>query len=186
MPGVTHSSRTAGVTTTEQAARDIAMRSIQIMVNGSRADFAELIHPDAHNREAVAEPPATRGRGPDAFWATAMWLRGAFADLAFEVHEVVGQGDLVAVHGTMSGRQTGTIIMYGPDGRPAQAFPATGRPFATTQTHWLRIADGRVVEHWANRDDVGTGAQLGWTPPSPVYLLRMALATRRARRAARR
>ena len=102
------------------------------------------------------------------------------------MHEVVEQGDLVVVHSTMSGRQTGTMSCTAPDGRPAQAFPATGRPFATTQTHWLRIADGQVIEHWANRDDVGTGAQLGWTPPSPGYLLRMALATRRARRAARR
>jgi hypothetical protein len=41
-----------------------------------------------------------------------------------------------------------------------------------------------VIEHWANRDDIGTATQLGWVPPSPAYLVRMALATRRARRAA--
>ncbi len=76
------------------------------------------------------------------------------------------------------------MITYGPDARPKQAFPATGRTFASTQTHWLRIADDKVIEHWANRDDLGTGAQLGWMPPSPRYLLRMALATRAARRAA--
>lgn len=174
------------MTTTQQTAREIAVRSMQIMVDGTRADFADTVHPDAVNRMSKDEPPACRGRGPDAFLATAVWLRAAFADLAFEVHEVVDQGDLVVVHNTMSGRQTGTMVMYDAAGRPAQAFPATGRPFASTQTHWLRIADGKVIEHWANRDDVGTGAQLGWTPPSPAYLLRMALATRRARRAARR
>jgi len=54
--------------------------------------------------------------------------------------------------------------------------------FATTQTHWLRIADGKVIEHWANRDDMGTSMQLGWGPPSPVYIVRMAPALRRARR----
>jgi hypothetical protein len=86
----------------------------------------------------------------------------------------------------MSGRQVGTFVVYGPDARPAQAFPATGKRFASTQSHWLRIADGKVIEHWANRDDIGTAAQLGWTPPSPGYLVRMALATRRARRDARR
>ena len=174
------------MTTTQQTARQIAVRSMQIMANGTRADFADTVHPDAVNRESKDEPPACRGRGPDAYWATAMWLREAFADLAFEVHEIVDQDDLVVVHNTMSGRQTGTMVMYDADGRPAQAFPPTGRPFATTQTHWLRIADGKVIEHWANRDDMGTAAQLDWTPPSPVYLLRMVLATRRARRAARR
>jgi hypothetical protein len=40
-----------------------------------------------------------------------------------------------------------------------------------------------VIEHWANRDDRGMGEQLGWTPPSPVYLVRMLLATRKARAA---
>jgi hypothetical protein len=31
----------------------------------------------------------------------------------------------------------------------------------------------------------GNAMQLGWTPPSPLYLVRMALATRRARRKAK-
>ena len=48
------------------------------------------------------------------------------------------------------------------EARPEQAFPPTGKRIATTQTHWFRIADGKVVEHWANRDDLGTGMQLGW------------------------
>ncbi|HEY2205551.1 MAG TPA: hypothetical protein VGH99_13850 [Pseudonocardia sp.] len=43
-------------------------------------------------------------------------------------------------------------------------------------------SDGKIIEHWANRDDLGTAVQLGWTPPSPVYLTRMLLALRRARR----
>src|SRR5687768_5763720 len=55
---------------------------------------------------------------------------------------------------------------------------------ASTQTHWLRIADGKVIEHWANRDDLGMAVELGWVPPTPLYLLRSAVAKRRARRAA--
>src|SRR5215203_765744 len=87
---------------------------------------------------------------------------------------------------TMSGRHTGTFVTYDDDARPAQAFPPTGGHFATTQTHWFRVADGKVIEHWANRDDLGTATQLGWAPPSPLYMIRMFLATRRARQEARR
>ena len=94
----------------------------------------------------------------------------------------MAEGDLVVVHNTMSGRQTGVATIYGDGGRLEQAMPATGKRFATTQTHWFRLRDGLIVEHWANRDDQGTAMQLGWIPPSPRYLLRMALATRRARR----
>jgi predicted ester cyclase len=164
--------------------RELAVRSIQIMAGGTPADFEAVVHPDARNLEDATEPPASRGRGPAAFHATALWLRAAFADLAWEIHEVVADGDLIAVHATMSGRHTGTYVVYGPDARPAQAFPPTGRTFATTQSHWLRVAEGRVIEHWANRDDTGTAAQLGWIPPSPGYLVRMALALRKARREA--
>jgi hypothetical protein len=41
-----------------------------------------------------------------------------------------------------------------------------------------------VIEHWANRDDLGTAMQLGWTPPAPLYLARMIIATWRAKRSA--
>jgi predicted ester cyclase len=40
--------------------------------------------------------------------------------------------------------------------------PPSGRAFATTQSHWFRVADGQVVEHWANPDDLGVATQLGF------------------------
>jgi predicted ester cyclase len=164
----------------------MCVESMQLMANGTAADFERVVHPDAVNREARQEPPAARQPGPAGFYATALWLRSAFSDLAFEVHAVVAQGDLVVVHNTMSGRQVGTMVSYDDAGAVAEAFPPRGRRFASTQTHWFRIADGMVIEHWANRDDLATAAQLGWAPPSPGYLFRMARAKRRARRAAKR
>jgi hypothetical protein len=157
---------------------------MQIMVDGTPADFEAAVHRDAINREAKDEPPACRGRGPAAYYATALWLREWIDELAFDVHETVVDGDLVVVHNTMSGRQTRPATFYGPDGRVAQVMPARGRSFAATQSHWLRIRDGLVIEHWANRDDQGMALQLGWIPPSPWFLVRVALATRRARRKA--
>jgi predicted ester cyclase len=164
-------------------AKALCVRSMQIMVDGSPADFEAVVHPEAVNREAKDEPPAARGRGPAAFYATALWLRETFADLTFDVHEVVVDGDLVAVHNTMSGRHTGPAVTYDIDGNVRQVFPPTGKTFATTQSHWFRVEDGKVIEHWANRDDLGTALQLGWVPPKPLFLLRTVLATRKARRA---
>ena len=74
---------------------------------------------------------------------------------------------------------------YDADGNVETVFPPTGRTFASTQTHWFHIADGKVIEHWANRDDIGTAKQLRWVPPTPAFLFRMARAKRRAARAAR-
>ena len=172
--------------TTYVDAKDLCVHSVHIMAEGTFEDFEAVVHPDARNREDVDEPPASRGRGPAAFYATALWLRDAYADLRWDIHDVVAEGDLVALHATMSGRHVGTFVGYGADARPEQAFPPTGERFATTQSHWFRIADGKVIEHWANRDDLGTAMQLGWTPPSPLYMIKMVLATRRARREAAR
>ena len=174
------------VTSTDLDAKAVAIRSLHLMADGGLADFEAVIHPDARNRESVQEPQAARGRGPAAFYATALWLREAFADLALEVHDAAADGDLVVLHVTMSGRHVRPFVSYDLEARPAQAFPPTGKRFATTQSHWCRIADGKLVEHWANRDDLGMSMQLGWAPPSPAYLVRMLLATRAARRRARR
>lgn len=163
-------------TTTD--ARASAVASMQAMAYGTRADLARVVRPDAVNREARDEPPAASIPGPDGFWATALWLRAAFADLAFDEHEVVASGDLVVIHNTMSGRHTGDMVMY-TDGKVVSVMPPTGRRFASTQTHWFRMRDGLVVEHWANRDDIGTAQQLGWIPPTPVFLLRAWRAKRR-------
>ena len=160
----------------------VAVASMHAMRSGTLADFEALYTADAVNREAETEPPDTRGIGPAALYATARWLRTAFSDLTWQVHDVVHDNDLVVVHATMSGRQTGPFVAYRPDAEIAAVFPPTGRTFAVTQTHWFRMRDGRVAEHWANRDDLAMGQQLGWNPPTPLYLARMLLATRRARR----
>ena len=164
--------------------KQVAIESMRLMGSGSLAEMAAVYTEDVVNREARNEPPDTRGGGPAAMYATAQWLRKAFSDLAWEIHDIVQEGDVVVAHVTMSGRQTGPFVAYEPDGSIAAVFPPLGRSFAVTQTHWFRMRDGRVAEHWANRDDLGMGQQLGWTPPTPPYIARMLLARRRERRAA--
>lgn len=175
-----HSSRRSIVDPADDKA--IALASMSAMGSGTLADFEPLYTADAVNREAISEPPDARGTGPTALYATALWLRTAFDDLAWQIHDVVQDNDLIVVHTTMSGRQTGPFVAYRPDASVAAVFPPRGRTFAVTQTHWFHMRDGRVAEHWANRDDLGMAQQLGWNPPTPLYLVRMQLATRRARR----
>jgi predicted ester cyclase len=162
--------------------KQIALRSMQIMADGTLEDFHAVLHPEFLNHEAKDEPAGARGRGPDCAYVTAQWLRDAFADLSWEIHEVVAEDNLAVVHCTMSGRHVRPFAEYDEQAQVREVFPPTGKRFATTQTHWLRVADGQVIEHWANRDDLGTAFQLGWVPPTPLYLLRAAIAKRRARR----
>ena len=81
----------------------IALRSIQIMADGTPEDFADVVHPEFFNHEQRDEPPETRGVGPERAFGVAQWLRSAFADLRWDVHDVVAEDDLVVVHCTMAG-----------------------------------------------------------------------------------
>jgi predicted ester cyclase len=49
-----------------------------------------------------------------------------------------------------------------------RALQATGRRFAQRQSHWYRVVDGRLTEHWATRDDLGLLHQLGAAPAPRV------------------
>ncbi len=164
--------------------RALCQRILSVFADGEAPDFEAVIHPEAVNREASTQPAACRGRGPAAFYATALWLRSALADMRWDIHEVAADGDIVVVHTTAHGRHTGPFMIYDEAGAVRQVFPPTSKAASITQTHWFRVADGKVIEHWANRDDMTMAQQLGWIPPSPRYLLRMILAKRKARTAA--
>lgn len=162
--------------------KSIAIRSIHNMANGSRADFDEVIAADGFTHTRDAAPPAMRGSGPGAFYELALWLRATFDGLSYEIHHAVADGNLVTVNSTMSGRHTAPFTPYTENGKLDTVFPPTGKPFAITQSHWFRMEDGKIAEHWANRDDLGMAKQLGWVPPTPAYLIRMARAKHRAQR----
>jgi predicted ester cyclase len=82
----------------------VAVRSIQAMASGDRADFDLLFHPRAVDRENRIQPPSSRVPGPAGFYSTALWLRAAFAGLRYDIHHAVADGNLVAVNSTMNGR----------------------------------------------------------------------------------
>ena len=156
----------------------VAIRSIHAMAHGDRADFDSLYHPEAVDHENRVQPPSSRVVGPVGFYATALWLRAAYADLTYDIHHAITDGNLVAVNSTMTGRHSAPFALYTDAGAVDTVFPPTNKTFAMTQSHWFRIDDGRITEHWANRDDLGTAKQLGWIPPTPVYLFKMARAKR--------
>ena len=160
----------------------VAVRSIHAMAHGNRADFDILYHPQAVDRENPVQPPSSRVPGPAGFYATALWLRAAYADLHYDIHHAIADGDLVAVNSTMNGRHRAPFAVYTDAGAVDTVFPPTNKTFAMTQSHWFRIEDGTIIEHWANRDDLGTARQLGWIPPTPAYLVKMARAKRHAKR----
>lgn len=87
-------------------------------------------------------------------------LRTAFPDRQYEVHDLIAEGDKVVsritVHGTF-----GAIPPLPVDGLRGITTPPTGKPYAVQHVHIWHVIGGKIVEHWAARDDLGLQAQLG-------------------------
>ena len=73
-------------------------------------------------------------RGIDGHKAIVSLFRRVFPDLQWRIEEMVAEGDRVVARTTMSG------------------------------IHMLRVADGKLIEHWGNNDDPGMMQQLGVLP----------------------
>jgi predicted ester cyclase len=115
--------------------------------------LAELVADDYLNHAAAADrAPGLRGaREVEAS------LRQAFSGLRFDIEDVISDGEKVVVRGAASGRHTGA-------GGPLRNLPVTGREFRVQRIHIFRVADGKIAEHWASRDDLGQLVQLGLLP----------------------
>jgi len=163
----------------------LAREHLNLTARGDFEAAEKNVSADFFNHRCADEPIETRGRGPEALKATIRWLHRAFADMRFEFHEVLVVGDRAVARVTLHARQHGPFVVHdAPDGRVTDAFPSKGRSFAVRQTHWFRIANGAIAEHDAVRDDLGMAKQLGWIPPTPLYILRMLLTRRKERRKA--
>jgi steroid delta-isomerase-like uncharacterized protein len=123
----------------------------ELLNEGDLAVAEELVADDFVNHEA----PPGRNRGPESMRGLAIMLRTAFPDLHFTIEELIAEGDIVAGRLTMSGTHEG----------PLMGMPPTGRQVRQDHMHFVRLTDGKAVEHWGVRDDVGMMQQLGVMPP---------------------
>jgi ketosteroid isomerase-like protein len=124
-------------------------------------DALDRLHDPAGRNHApgpfdLSEWPAEgRPFGPAEVRATFEWLRGGAADLHVEVEDLIAEGDQVDAWVRMTGTQAGA-------GGPV---PAAGRATDSRHVHRFRIREGRIVEHWAVRDDLRAMLQAGVIQP---------------------
>jgi steroid delta-isomerase-like uncharacterized protein len=94
-------------------------------------------------------------RGPEDVKRIVTMLRSMLPDLRIEVEAIVAEGDIVV------SRYTTTAT----DSRGYMGQPATGKTIRTSAIQMFKFRDGKIIESWAARDDLGTLRQLGHLPP---------------------
>lgn len=138
-------------------------RWVEEMWNGRRYSLCdELVSPrfTEHAHAPFSEHEPGLVDGPQAMRASMEWLVRQFPDLSMTIEALVAQDDVVAARVLSTGTNLGPLN---------GVAPPTGRPFRAEQTHWFRLQDGRIVEHWATRDDLTAMLQLGAVEgPGPV------------------
>jgi steroid delta-isomerase-like uncharacterized protein len=116
-------------------------------------DVADELFADEYERHDFRESEPTPG--PEGQKRIAADFRAAFPDLTWEIDFILADGDFVAGRWTAMGTHLGVWAGVEP----------TGRPMQFSGINVFRFADGKVVEIWNHRDDLGLLQQLG----APVH-----------------
>jgi predicted ester cyclase len=78
-------------------------------------------------------------------------FHSAFRDIQLRIEFLIGEGDKVVDHWTMSAIHSGEFL----------GLPATNRSFTITGTDASRVAGGKIVEVWHVEDILGMMQQIG-------------------------
>jgi lactoylglutathione lyase len=140
--------------------KDVIEELFRRIEAGDDAAIDELVAEDLVNHAAGrTAQPGPQGR------EGIKQIRARIAnDLGDEItvdhHHLIAEGEFVVDHMTMKGRHRASTLPL------LAGSEVTDAPVEWTFMHLWRVVDGKAVEHWACRDDVGLLRQVGaWPPP---------------------
>jgi predicted ester cyclase len=129
----------------------LVRRFVDEVQSGGNIDLIdEICSPEFVNHSA---PPGIPPDCEGIKFLTAMF-GGAFPDSYFTVEDMVAEGDKVVTRKTFHGTHEGELM----------GIPPTGRSVSMELIDIVRIAEGKVVEHWSVGDNLGMMQQLGIVP----------------------
>lgn len=107
----------------------------QVIVEGQREAFDDLVGEDFINRSSPADAPNDR----ESLWHTFdQILRPALSPLQVTIDDQVAERDWVTTRKTITGVHTGTLL----------GVPASGKAVTISVIDMVRIAEGKYAEHW--------------------------------------
>ena len=102
--------------------------------------------------------PSVTGDGRQDLKSAIDRVSKGLADISFQIEDIFGEGDLVAVRLTASATHVGDFM----------GMPGSGRTYSIGEIHIFRVRDGKVVEHWHQFDQLAMMRQLGVLPARPT------------------
>ena len=124
----------------------------EVMGQGRVEVLDELMDPNfVDHGEALFDSPQGRENLRQGIVAA----QGVLPNLNVHLEDVIAEGDLVGVRGTMRCTHAGTFL----------GVPGTGHELSWKGLAMFRIVDGKIAERWFNSDSVSIVRQLGLATP---------------------
>ena len=136
---------------TEQDRTNFRRIPEEIFNQGKLELIGEVFAPDYV--EHVPLPPGVPS-GAEGFKQFIMALRAAFPDFHYTIEDQLAEGD----------KHVGRITAHGTHQGEFMGIPPTGKTVSWGEIHIGRMVNGKLVEHWANQDQLGMLQQLGVIP----------------------
>lgn len=127
--------------------KTIVRRFVDAINTGNEVAFLAVLAPDVVDHYAPPGLPP----GREGWNMNRKQFRTAFPDGHWHEEALVAEGDLVVGRYVLRGTHQGEFF----------GIPATGKAISVSNIHIMRIADGKIVEHWGHGDDMGMMRQLG-------------------------
>ena len=117
----------------------IVRRYIEEVLNGGHLEvIEELFTPDMHEQVK----------------SIATIFRTGFPDMHETIDDLIAEADIVAARWTFQGTHQGEF----------DDLPATGKPITMTGMSFYHLSGGKILDDWAEWDELGLLEQLGVRP----------------------
>ena len=133
-----------------ETSKTIARRLVDAINNDDEAAFLDLLIPDVVDHYGLPGLPP----GREGWNMNRKILRSAFPDACWHEEDLFAEGDRVVARFILRGTHLGDFL----------GTPPSGNSIEVSNIHILRVADGKIVEHWGHGDDMGMMRQLGAMP----------------------
>lgn len=135
----------------QQENKSAVQRFYKEVINGRNLELIDqMLSPDFIEHEEVPglEP------GPEGAKQFFAMIQAGFPDFHMNIEDVVAEGDKVVVRSTLTGTHKGEFM----------GIPPSEKQISVPVIDILRLADGKVAEHWGLTDNATMMEQLGATP----------------------
>lgn len=110
----------------------------EFLEQGNMEVLKELVADEFINHTAAGSVP----KNVDGLKQFIVMLHTGFSGFRIDIHEQVGENDVVATRKTIHAMHTGEIMGHA----------ATGKAVAFSVMDFVRLCDGKYVEHWGQNN----------------------------------